>query len=151
ESLIPERDEFGRVPQASLRAVQEGITDRPLVDEYAELLMTWLEMLGAGAASKRPPFRVLLTHDVDSGIDVKGFRENAENGLRTLYREAIRARRPWTGLAGLAHWTLRALRLRDEASVFRDIVSLDAEFGFPSFFFLMANGTHTSDATYDIL
>jgi len=30
-------------------------------------------------------------------------------------------------------------------------VRLDAEYGFPSFFFFMANGTHPDDAPYDIL
>src|SRR4030095_12658022 len=58
---------------------------------------------------------------------------------------------PWTALTGLGHWMSRALGLRDEVSVFRDIVGLDAEFGFPSCFFLMANGTHPDDAPYDIL
>ena len=151
ESLIAERDEFGRVPQDRLCAVQEEITDRPLVDEYAELLLAWLEMLDVRIRSRRSPFRALLSHDVDSGIGVNGFRENAANGLRTFYREAVRGRRPWTAVVGLGHWTLRALGLRDEASVFRDIGRLDAEFGFPSFFFLMANGTHPEDAPYDIL
>ena len=151
ETLIRERDEFGRIPQRLLRAVHEGITDRPLVDEYAELLAGWLETLGSAVTFQRLPFRALLTHDVDSGIGIRGFRENVENGVRTLYREAVRGKRLVTGLTGLGEGTLKGLGVRTEALAFRDIVKLDAEYGFPSFFFLMANGTHAVDASYDIL
>jgi hypothetical protein len=151
ETLIRERDEVGRIPQSLLREVQEALTARPLVDEYSELLMAWLAKLGSTVTFRSPSFRVLLTHDVDTGIGVRRFWEHADNGLRTFYRDAVRGRRPRTGLWGLGHWMLRGLGLRSEASLFRDIVRLDAEFGFPSFFFLMANGTHPQDARYDIL
>ncbi len=151
ETLIRERDEFGRLPQKLFRAVAEGIADRPLVDEYAALLEGWLEALGANVRFRREPFRAFVTHDVDSGIGVRGFRENAENALRTFYREAIRGRRLGTGLIGLADGTRRAFALQSEADLFARITKLDARFGFPSFFFLMANGTHRVDASYDIL
>ncbi|MCI0407878.1 MAG: polysaccharide deacetylase family protein [Acidobacteria bacterium] len=150
ESLISERDEVGRIPEERLRVIQEGLTRRPLVDEYSELLITWLEMLGLRVGANRRPFRVVLTHDVDSGIGVRGFWEHADNGLRTLYQETVRQRRPRTGLVGLGQWALRGVGLQKEAELFRDIVTLDAEFGFPSFFFLMSNGTHPRDASYDI-
>jgi hypothetical protein len=151
ETLIGERDEFGRIPQRLLLAVREEITDRPLVDEYRALLEGWLEALGSGAPLRRPPFRALITHDVDSGVGVRGVRENLENAARTFYREAIRGGRFGTGLAGFADWTLKAVGVRKEADLFGDITRLDAEFGFPSFFFLMSNGTNPVDATYDVL
>lgn len=151
ESLIRERDEEGRIPQALLVEVQEGLTERPLVDEYAELLRIWIGMLESGGVFRESPFRVLLTHDVDTGIGVRGFWRNAENGVRTLYREVVRSRRPATGLRGFGAWTLKALGARKEPSLFLDIVREDRELGFPSVFFLMANGTHPKDATYDVL
>ncbi|HEY7575405.1 MAG TPA: hypothetical protein VIB08_09605, partial [Thermoanaerobaculia bacterium] len=82
---------------------------------------------------------------------IRGVRENLENAVRTLYREGIRGGRPGTGLAGFADWLLKGLGVRKEAGLFGDITRLDAEFGFPSFFFLMSNGTHPVDATYDVL
>ena len=151
ETLIGERDGFGRIPQERLQATRERVTGRPLVDEYRELLMIWLRIIGARVAARKPPFRVFLTHDVDSGIGITGFQQHAESGLRAFYREAIRARRLRTGLRGLAQEMARGLGRVDDAFLFRDIVDLDTEFGFPSFFFLMANGTHPGDATYDIL
>jgi hypothetical protein len=151
ESFIGERDAVGRVPHERLRVLQEGLNTRPLVDEYAELLITWLRMLGLRVGSTRPPFRAMLTHDVDFGIGVRGVRKHAEHGLRSFYRELVRQRRPRSALRGLGQWALRGLGIRDEATLFGDIVRLDGEFGFPSFFFLMANGTNPRDASYDIL
>src|SRR5437899_7917460 len=151
ETLIGERDGFGRIPQERLQATRERVTGRPLVDEYRELLMIWLRIIGARVAARKPPFRVFLTHDVDSGIGITGFQQHAESGLRAFYREAIRARRLRTGLRGLAQEMARGLGRVDDAFLFRVVRDLDTEFGFPSFFFLMANGTHPGDATYDIL
>jgi len=150
ESLISERDEFGRVPQERLLAIGESFTQRPLVDEYCELVRIWLKMLGSEPIRITSQFRVAVTHDVDSGIDVNGVWRHANQGLRTLYRELVRQRRPGTGFLGVGQWMLRALRITNEATLFRDIVRLDAEFGFVAFFFLMANGTHERDASYDI-
>jgi hypothetical protein len=150
ETLIRERDEVGRIPQRRLTLLRERLMTRALVDEYCELVVRWLDMLGTPATSKAAPFRAALTHDVDSGIGVRGLRQHVDHGIRTLFREIIRQRRPWTGLLGAGQWTLRGLGLLRETTMFRDIVALDAEFGFRSFFFLMANGTHPRDATYDV-
>lgn len=151
ETLLQERDEIGRIPQDRLRSVQEEITVRPLVDEYSVLLLTWLRMLGYRPSGKATPLRVLATHDVDSGIGVKGLRAHLNHGLRTAFREIVRQRRPTSAMVALQQWARRAIGLSSEASLFRDIVTLDAEYGLRSFFFLMANGTHPYDATYDIL
>jgi hypothetical protein len=150
ERFIQERDEVGRIPHSSLRVIQERLSLRPLVDEYGELLVAWLRRLGLKIACGRPPFRAMLTHDVDFGIGVNGIWDHADNALRTFYREAFRQRRPRTALLGLRHWVLRGLNVCHEPTLFRDIVNVDADFGFPSFFFLMANGTHPRDAAYDI-
>src|SRR5262249_20032537 len=129
---------------------EEDLTERPLVDEYAALLGIWIGMLDPGSAARDRDFRVFLTHDVDTGIGVRGLWNNAENAARTMYRELARSRRPSTAFSGLSEWTLRGLGLREEPALFRDIAAVDRGLGFPSFFFLMANGSHPKDATYDI-
>jgi hypothetical protein len=120
------------------------------VDEYSELLTVWLRLLSAHADAEGRPFRVVLTHDVDWGIGIKGVGAHVNHGLRALYRETVRQRRIRTGLIGLVQWGMRGLGLQEEAAHLRRIVDIDTEFGFPSFFFLMANGTHPKDATYDV-
>ena len=151
ESLIRERDEEGRIPQTQLLELREDLTERALVDEYAAVLGAWIGKLDSSAVARSRDFRIFLTHDVDTGIGVRGLWKNAENAARTMYREVVRSRRPATGLHGAAEWTLRGIGVREEPAVFRDIAAVDRGLGFPSFFFLMANGSHPKDATYDIL
>jgi hypothetical protein len=99
ETLIPQRDEFGRVPEDQLLCVRDNCYARPLVDEYAEVLCQLLNQSGGLVNTKHDAFRVLITHDVDSGIPVKGKLEYLDNGLRSLYREAFRDHRSPSGVA----------------------------------------------------
>src|SRR5581483_9115063 len=142
EALIEERDEFDRVPQARLLVVRENLAARALVDEYSELLAQWLEILGEMTPRRRLDFRVALTHDVDSGLAVNGLWEHADNAVRTTYRELFRQRRPRTAIIAATHWAFRYVGYRTESDIFAELIEEDHSFGFPSFFFIMANGVH---------
>jgi peptidoglycan/xylan/chitin deacetylase (PgdA/CDA1 family) len=63
EAIVPDRDGHDRFPLASSASV--ALLDRPLVDEYAELL--WHELHRLWPRSERRPraFAVAPTHDVD--------------------------------------------------------------------------------------
>jgi hypothetical protein len=65
EAVRPERDGHGRFPAEASLAAQEGFLDRPLVNEYAEVLWRALKRLWPGLERKQRRYRVLLTHDVD--------------------------------------------------------------------------------------
>jgi hypothetical protein len=54
-------------------------------------------------------------------------------------------------LLGLGQRALRGLGLQKAAALFRYIVRPDAEFGFPSFLFLLSTGTHLKGTSYDNL
>jgi hypothetical protein len=151
ETLIRERDGFGLIPEDQLLCVRENCYSRPLVDEYAEVLCQLLNRCGRRISTRYEPFRVLITHDVDSGIPVKGRLEYFENGLRSLYREVFREHRPQAGIVDCAQWFAVGLGLRSYVDLFRNIIMIDRKYGYTSHFFLMANGTHTQDATYDCL
>jgi hypothetical protein len=99
EMFFQERDEYGRVPEDRLYCVRENYFSRPLVDEYAEVLFQFLSQFNLPIQSTRQSFRVLVTHDVDSGIPVKGGLEYFEYGLRSLYRETFREHRFRAGLS----------------------------------------------------
>jgi uncharacterized protein DUF7033 len=149
ETLIQERDEFGRIPEDQLLCVRENCYSRPLVDEYAEVLCQLLNRLGSQVNSHREAFRVLITHDVDSGIPVKGRLEYFEAGLRSLYREMFREHRLHAGLSSCFQGFAIGLGLRSYLDSFREILHIDTKYGYTSHFFLMANGTHAHDARYD--
>jgi len=150
ETLAPERDEYTRVLEDRLLCVRENCFSRPLVDEYAEALFQLLSQFEVPFQASRGSLRVLVTHDVDSGIPVKGGLEYFEYGLRSLYRETFREHRFGAGLSDCCQWFAVGLGLRSYAQVFHQIVSEDRKYGFTSHFFIMANGTHPQDSRSDI-
>jgi len=150
ETLIQDRDSFGRIPEDRFSCVQESCYSRPLVDEYCEALRQLLNRFGFRIEAKGQPLRVLITHDVDSGIPVYGGLEYFENGLRWLARELFRERRMRAGLTTCLQWFSVGARFRSYAHAFHDMMQIDREYGYTSHFFFMANGTHPIDATYDI-
>jgi hypothetical protein len=150
ETLIQECDELGRIPEDRLLCIRENCYSRPLVDEYTEVLHQLLNRFGYRIHTKREAFRVLITHDVDSGIPVKGKPEHFENGLRSFYREVVREHRVRAGLTDCLQQFAIGMGWRSYVDSFHGIVQTDKRYGYTSHFFIMANGTHSKDAQYDI-
>lgn len=65
ELIVDERDKHGRFPGHLSIAARSGFLDRPIVNEYVDLL--WAAMLRhwPRLERRRWPYRVELTHDVD--------------------------------------------------------------------------------------
>jgi hypothetical protein len=150
ETLIKDRDNFGRILEDRLCCIQENCYSRPLVDEYCEALRQLLNRFDVPIKAKRQPLRVLITHDVDSGIPVTGGLEYFEHGLRWLARALLRERRMRAGLTTCLQWFSVGSGLRPYVHAFDDMMQIDRDYGYTSHFFFMANGTHPIDATYDI-
>ena len=65
ETVLPDRDQHGRFPAASSVAYKQGFLDRPIVDEYALILRTWLQTILPDLELKPQTFSVKLSHDID--------------------------------------------------------------------------------------
>lgn len=65
EIVKKELDEHGRFPAKASLALQENFLERPLVNEYLEILWWHLKKLWPGLARKKRCFRMILSHDVD--------------------------------------------------------------------------------------
>jgi peptidoglycan/xylan/chitin deacetylase (PgdA/CDA1 family) len=59
------RDAHGRFPATASLAWQGGFLDRPIVDEYVELLSTTMHSLWPDLPTRSSTFQLRLTHDVD--------------------------------------------------------------------------------------
>ncbi|HWI60605.1 MAG TPA: polysaccharide deacetylase family protein [Symbiobacteriaceae bacterium] len=66
EAVKPDRDSRDRFPAAASLAVLESFLDRPLADEYVEVLWRALQTLWPGLERPRRESRVLLSHDVET-------------------------------------------------------------------------------------
>ncbi|MBK6586640.1 MAG: hypothetical protein IPG26_07365 [Coprothermobacter sp.] len=65
EAVVKEKDVHGRFPTKESVAYKGGFINRPLVDEYVEILWACLKALWPRVERKRRSYRLLLTHDVD--------------------------------------------------------------------------------------
>ena len=66
EFVSNERDEYHRFLSSASLAVREGFHQRPIVHEYIEILWTCMSALWPHLTRRERPYRVILTHDVDS-------------------------------------------------------------------------------------
>jgi len=65
EYVKPERDQHDRFPATASLAYKEGFLDRPVINEYLEILWYCIKRLWPGLERKKRNFRTILTHDVD--------------------------------------------------------------------------------------
>ena len=66
ELIKPDRDKHGRFPASASLAYQEGFLDRPIIDEYVEILWNCMKYLWPGLERKNRQFQMVLSHDVDA-------------------------------------------------------------------------------------
>ena len=66
ESIVDNRDKFGRFQGKDSILYEEGLIKRPIVEEYAELILTLFDEIGIPyKRRKEKKFNVVLTHDID--------------------------------------------------------------------------------------
>lgn len=73
EELVKhDRDQLGRFPAKASLALQEGFLERPIVNEYLDILWRTLERLWPQLQRQSRVYRVLLSHDVDRPLCTVG-------------------------------------------------------------------------------
>lgn len=92
-------DPLGRFPAAASAAVRGDFLNRPIVNEYAELLWWCLHRLWPQLERTPRRYQVRPTHDVDVPLTVFG-RSHLQN-LRSIAADIIRRRHPELALARL--------------------------------------------------
>ncbi len=65
EVVSGERDIHNRFPASASLAYQEGFLERPIIDEYVEVLWSCMKRLWPGLERKKRAYHLILTHDVD--------------------------------------------------------------------------------------
>jgi hypothetical protein len=65
ELVVPERDMHGRFPASASLAFQNGFLERPIINEYIEILWAYMHRLWPGLNRKPRSFRILPSHDID--------------------------------------------------------------------------------------
>jgi Family of unknown function (DUF7033) len=150
ELARPVRDQHERFPASASVAYREGFLDRPLVNEYLEVLRGAIERLWPRLRPRRARFRERLSHDVDWPTHEHSHEARLS---KAIAGDVLRRRDP-----GLAIARLKALRSRIEGRLADDpyysfdfIMDLSEAHGLQSSFYFMAGCTDPRfDATYTL-
>ncbi|MCS0613316.1 polysaccharide deacetylase family protein [Massilia kyonggiensis] len=106
ESVSPARDGHGRFPANLSLAVRQGFLDRPIVDEYVEILWAAIHRVWPTLARKRRVARKLISCDVDMPFD-PACASMSRLGKRLVGR-AVRERSPGALLeTARNYWAVR--------------------------------------------
>ncbi len=145
------RDQHDRFPATASLAFREGFLDRPLVNEYLELLWSWIH--SAMPHLKRKPlwpdnkaFAVCVSHDVDS---IK--RYSALPPACTVADLALKQKQLGEAYAlGLDYLATRLGLKRDPFDTFDYMLNMEQRNNIRSSFYFMGGGSAPCDARYSI-
>jgi hypothetical protein len=150
ELVCNERDEHGRYPGLASVAYRSGIIERPLADEYSEVLWHALQTLWPQLKRKKLIPKVLLSCDVDQPFDctVSSFR----SFIRASAGDLIKRRAPHEG------W-MRALRFisnrsgdyrYDPCYTFDRYIDLCGDFNLQAAFYFIPSSIGPNNGCYSV-
>lgn len=148
EIVLDKKDKFDRFPATESLAYKEGFLNRPIVNEYIELLWKWIDSLNLGFKRKKlwgdKDFAVCLTHDIDN---VKKYKVYPP--LLTIGGLALRQKDLKRVFATIVDY-FKAKLGKDPYDNFSYIMKLESKYGFRSSFYFMSGGNPKNDASYSI-
>jgi hypothetical protein len=149
EVVTPSRDPHGRFPATASLAFREKFLDRPLVDEYVEILWAALRALWPDLKRKPRNFKIQLSHDVDWPF--LGYHCPARLAVRHAAAAVLKAKSPIMAAAILTA-KLTENPERDPANTFAFIMEVSEKSGLTSEFYFIAenygepiNGVYSLD------
>lgn len=149
EVVKPVRDVRERFPATASLAYQEGFLDRPLVNEYLEVLWWALKRLWPGLRRRRQSFQMRLSHDVDRPFCT----ENLRRTLRSVAGDVVKRRK--LAVARRRLGSFAAVRRRgldaDLCNTFDFIMDVSEEHGLvDTFNFMTGRSVSAIDGNYSM-
>lgn len=151
EVVNPARDQHDRFPAEASLAYQERFLERPLIDEYVEILWAAMRKLWPGLTRKARHAQTLVSHDVDDPSRY-GFR-NPMGVLRACANDLLEGRAPRSVVWAPAVWWASRERLhpRDPCNTFDWLMDQSEHRGLRSAFYFICGRTDPGkDANYEI-
>lgn len=143
EHARPERDQFDRFPAEYALANRAGFLDRPVVNEYADLLWDMLQHLGWQQPRRTMTYQLHLSHDADHPL----LWWSPMHRLRTLAGSAWRP-----GGFREAKWWLQqhSFAQKDPYDVFDTLMDISEKNGLVSHFNFLGERPKTADCYYSL-
>jgi len=141
EQINSVRDKHNRFPGSASLAHKEGFLERPIVNEYIELLWSLLKSIGCQQIRKERNFKIVPTHDVDVPYLWWGKKEKYKYFLSRAYRCQTKE-------------FFNNLKLgfdnKDPYDTYDKFMNLSEKAGVKSNFFFMTGGNSRYDNFYSI-
>ncbi len=144
------RDHHARFPATASLAQRNGFLDRPVVNEYAEVLWWALTRLWPRLERRTRQFRLLPTHDVDWPFYSRGVLSRS---IRAATSDVVQRRNYGLAAARLrsAYAVRRSGQAADPCNTFDFLMAESEGRGLRSAFYFMTAHTHpTFDGDYSI-
>jgi len=135
-------DAFSRFPAIESLGYKEHFLKRPIVNEYVELLWSWLEKFAPQIQRKKREFKLLITHDVDN-IRHCNFLERVRSIFRQLYRQKSLRR------FFKVFWLNFRWIFEKRKEVFNYLIYYSKKYGLKPHFYFIMNGKSKFDKRYN--
>ncbi len=141
------RDEHSRFPAYASLACKNNFLDRPIVNEYVEMLWNMLKYLGINDNRKEREFKLLLTHDVDVPLNYTSLKST----VRVAIGDIIKRKNIKLALDNFLPRLKVHLGIeKDPFDTFDYLMDISEKVGTKSYFFFMGSGQTKFDNYYKI-
>ena len=141
------RDMHNRFPAYASLAFKNNFLDRPVVNEYVEMLWNMLKFLGCKQERKKRKFEFILTHDVD---EVRMWKSWKHIG-RVALGDIIKRKSVSLALERFAEYFLiQRGKISDPFNTFDWLMNKSEAIGVKSRFYFMSGGVTEFDNRYKI-
>ncbi len=145
EYVNKNRDNHNRFPAIESIAFKNNFLDRPIVNEYVEMLWNMLVHLKYSEKRKERDFSFMTTHDVDAPLRYK----NVYAVVRAVGSELLRRKSPKGAFGVIYKSILTTLgKDKDPFDTFDWLMDISEEVGINSYFFFMGKGQTLHDNRY---
>jgi hypothetical protein len=140
------RDNHNRFPAYASLAYKHNFLDRPVVNEYVEMLKNMLLYLGLNQQPKTKNYQLILTHDVDHAYKYKRFN----NMLKELAGDLIKRKSIKQFFNTLSYQTKFLLnKVNDPFDTYDYLMDISEKAGVKSYFFLHSSNSAKQDVDND--
>ena len=145
EYINKKRDNHNRFPASESLAYKNNFLDRPIVNEYVEMLWNMLIFLKIDQKRKIRKFTVLLTHDIDH---IRAW-DSLNKFLYRLSSDIIKYKSLINIYKNIIYYLKIKLNFKkDPYDTYEYIMDLSEEIGVKSYFFFMGGGLTKNDSNY---
>jgi len=145
EYVNNEKDTHNRFPATESLALKNNFLDRPVVNEYIEMLKNMLLLLDNSLSFKTYEYKLILTHDIDHIYAWDSFKKFALN----LARDLIKRTSIKNFFNSIIYYVQVKLKIKnDPYDTYDYIMNLSESVGVKSYFFFMAEGLTSYDNHY---